>query len=398
MKYAFSAADQAFAEEVRSFVRTQLPTDIRDKVARGMRLERADIQLWHARLHARGWGTPQWPVAHGGTGWTPMQRYIFSEECLLGHAPRVVNSGLGLVGPMLIAFGSEAQREKFLPGIRDSSTWWAQGYSEPDSGSDLASLRTRAVREGQGFRVSGHKIWTSYAHFCDMLFCLVRTEPEGKPQEGISMMLIDARSPGVSIRPIAMLEGGTDLNEVFLDDVWVPAENLVGEINKGWTYAKHTLGNERTGIAGVASCKQQLARLKELASRQADGAGVLLDDPLIRARLAELEMQTMALEFMGLKIMSAEATSVTSAVAPSILKVFGTELRQSIYSLMLQVAGPEAIPFTPEAFHANFSGDLASPLELMSVAANYLDARKLSIYGGANEVQRNLIAKSLLAA
>ena len=231
-----------------------------------------------------------------------------------------------------------------------------------------------------------------------MLFCLVRTEPEGKPQEGISMMLIDARSPGVSIRPIAMLEGGTDLNEVFLDDVWVPAENLVGEINKGWTYAKHTLGNERTGIAGVASCKQQLARLKELASRQADGAGVLLDDPLIRARLAELEMQTMALEFMGLKIMSAEATSVTSAVAPSILKVFGTELRQSIYSLMLQVAGPEAIPFTPEAFHANFSGDLASPLELMSVAANYLDARKLSIYGGANEVQRNLIAKSLLAA
>lgn len=398
MKHTFSAEDQAFAQEVRDFVRTQLPADIRDKVARGLRVERADIQRWHARLHARGWGTPHWPVAHGGTGWTPMQRYIFSEECLLGHAPRVVNSGLGLVGPMLMAFGSPAQQARYLPGMRDSSTWWAQGYSEPDAGSDLASLRTRAVRDGDHFLVTGHKVWTSYAHFCDMLFCLVRTNPDVKPQEGISMLLIDARSPGVTIRPIPMLEGGSDLNEVFLDEVRVPVENLVGEVDKGWTYAKHTLGNERTGIAGVASCKQQLARLKDLAQRQPDGDRTVLDDPLVRARIAELEMQTMALEFMGLKIMSANGQGVTAPVAPSILKVFGTELRQAIYSLMVQVAGPQAIPFQPDAFHSDHEGELASPAELMGVAANYFDARKLSIYGGANEVQRHLIAKSLLAA
>ena len=392
MKYQFSAADEAFAHEVRTFVRERLPHDIRDKVARGMRLERQDFQRWHALLCERGWGTPNWPVAYGGPGWTPMQRHIFGEECLLGNAPRVVNSGLGLVGPMLIAFGSEEQKARYLPGMRDSSTWWAQGYSEPDSGSDLASLRTRAVREGDHFIVNGHKIWTSYAHFCDMLFCLVRTNPDVKPQEGISMLLIDARSPGVTIRPIPMLEGGTDLNEVFLDNVRVPVENVVGEVDKGWTYAKHTLGNERTGIAGVASCKQQLARLKDLAAMQG-----LLGDPLIRARVAELEMQTMALEFMGLKILSTNVKTSTSAVAPSILKVFGTELRQQIYSLLVQVAGPQALPFTPEAFHADFEGEWASPVELMSVAANYFDARKLSIYGGANEVQRNLIAKSVLA-
>ena len=393
MKFEYAQADRAFAREVREFVREKLPADIRRKVEQGLRLERSDLQRWHVLLDKRGWGAPHWPVEHGGTGWTAMQRHIFGEECLLGHAPRVTNAGISLVGPLLIAFGSEKQKQRFLPGIRNSSSWWAQGYSEPESGSDLASLRTRAVRDGSDFIVSGHKIWTSYAHFADWIFCLVRTNLDVKPQMGISMLLIDAHSPGVKIRPIRMLEGGNDLNEVFFDEVRVPGENLVGECDMGWTYAKHTHSNERTGIAGVAACKQQLARLKKLAARQG-----LMEDALLRGRIAELDMQAMALEYMGLKIFSANRVTRTSSAAPSILKVRGTELRQAIYSLMVQVAGPDAVPFQPEAFEDGFEGDLVSPADCMGLAANYLDARKLSIYGGANEVQRNLIAKALFTS
>ncbi|MFM8864697.1 MAG: acyl-CoA dehydrogenase family protein, partial [Limnohabitans sp.] len=362
MKLQFTPEEEAFRLEVREYVKTRLPADIKRKVELGLRLEHEDYVTWFRILESRGWLTPSWPVAHGGPGWSHVQRYIFDEETLLGGAPRIIASGIQMLGPVLIAYGTEEQKKKYLPDIRQSNTWWAQGFSEPGAGSDLATIRTTAVLEpdGKHFVVNGHKIWTSYAHFCDMLFCLVRTNPDVKPQEGISMLLIDARSPGVTIRPIPMLEGGTDLNEVFLDNVRVPVENVVGEVDKGWTYAKHTLGNERTGIAGVASCKQQLARLKDLAAMQG-----LLGDPLIRARVAELEMQTMALEFMGLKILSTNVKTSTSAVAPSILKVFGTELRQQIYSLLVQVAGPQALPFTPEAFHADFEGELASPVELM---------------------------------
>lgn len=393
MKTGLAEADQQFAQEVREFVQARLPADIRRKVQRGLRLERDDYQRWHALLHERGWGTPHWPVAHGGPGWTPMQRYIFGEESLLGHAPRVINAGIALVGPMLIAFGSPGQRERFLPGIRDSRCWWAQGYSEPEAGSDLASLRTRAVVDGDDFVVDGHKIWTSYGHFADMFFCLVRTNPDVKPQEGISMLLIDARSPGITVRPIRTLEGGTDLNEVFFDGVRVPRDHLVGEVDKGWTYAKQTLSNERTGIAGVAACKQQLARARRLAESQG-----MLHDPLVRARLAELDMQTLALECMGLKAMSPGAPSRLGPAAASALKVRGTELRQDIYSLLVQLAGPHAIPFVPEALEDDFDGQLPSPEDCIAVAANCLDARKLSLYGGSNEVQRNLIAKALFSA
>ena len=398
MKYQFSREDEDFTREVREFVRTRLPADIKRKVELGLRLERADFQRWHEILDARGWGVIHWPEEYGGPGWTPMQRYIFGEETLLGGAPRVVNSGVALVGPMLIKFGSQVQKERYLPGIRNTATWWAQGYTEPESGSDLASLRTRAVREGEGFVVNGHKIWTSYAQWCDMLFVLTRTNLDVKPQEGISMLLINAKSPGITIRPIRMLEGGTDLNEVFFDNVRVPLENLVGEIDKGWTYAKQTLGNERTGIAGVASCKQQLARARKLAARQRTARGSLLDDPVIRQRIAELDMQTLALEFMGLRIMSSNQGSRVPSAVPSMLKVRGTELRQEIYALLVQIAGPDAAPFTPEAFVDGYEGALSSAPELMGLAANYYEARKLSIYGGSNEVQRNLISKALFAA
>ena len=396
MRLEFSPADEAFRREVRDFVAAELPAPIRRKVELGQRLERTDYDTWYAKLHRRGWITPAWPVEHGGPGWTPLQRYLFDEETLLAGAPRIIASGINMLGPVLIAFGTDAQKSRFLPSIRRSETWWAQGFSEPGAGSDLAAIRTRGVlnsdAQGEHFVVTGHKVWTSYAHWCDWLFCLVRTDPTAaKPQEGISFLLIDMKTPGVEVRPIRMLEGGTDLNEVYLDEVRVPAENLVGELHKGWTCAKYLLGHERTGIAGIGSCKQQLARARHMADRQG-----LADDPLMRARLAQLEVELLALEFTGLRMMSANQRSRAAGLEASLLKVRGTELRQSIYELLVDIAGPQAVPFD-EALLQGESPEPASPPELAAVAANYLDARKLSIYGGANEVQRNLVARALLA-
>jgi len=393
MQLAFSAADEAFRLEVRDFVNDKLPPDIRRKVELGLRLEKTDYVTWFRILEARGWITPGWPVEHGGPGWNHVQRYIFDEETLLGGAPRIIASGIQMLGPVLIAFGTEAQKAKYLPDIRHSNTWWAQGFSEPGAGSDLAAVRTTAVRDGDHFVVNGHKVWTSYAQWCSMMFALVRTDPDAKPQEGISFLLIDMNTPGVQVRPIRMLEGGTDLNEVFLDNVRVPAENLVGELHKGWSCGKYLLGHERTGIAGIGSCKQQLARARRLADRQALG-----EDPLVQSRLAQFEIELMALEFTALRLLSANQRSRVPAVEASMLKVRGTELRQAIYELLVEIAGPHAVPFSVEAQFLEFDGEAAAPAELSSLAANCLDSRKLSIYGGANEVQRNLIAKALLAA
>ena len=285
MQLAFSAADEAFRAEVRAFVQARLPPDIRTKVERGLRLEHADYVTWFRILEGRGWLTPNWPVEHGGPGWTHLQRYIFDEETLLGGAPRIIASGIQMLGPVLIQFGTPAQKATYLPDIRQSRTWWAQGFSEPGAGSDLAAVRSSAVLESDGkhFVVNGHKVWTSYAQWCSMMFALVRTDPTAaKPQEGISFLLIDMASPGLTVRPIRMLEGGTDLNECFLDNVRVPVENLVGELNKGWAMAKYLLGHERTGIAGIGSCKQQLARARRLVAEHG-----LAGDALIGQRLAQ---------------------------------------------------------------------------------------------------------------
>jgi hypothetical protein len=398
MKLEFSPADEAFRAEVRAFVKAKLPVDIKRKVELGLRLEHADYVTWFRILEERGWITPGWPVEHGGPGWNHVQRYIFDEETLLGGAPRIIASGIQMLGPVLIAFGTEAQKKRYLPAIRRSETWWAQGFSEPGAGSDLAAVRTSAVRatdeQGDHFIVNGHKVWTSYAHWCSMMFALVRTDPSAaKPQEGISFLLIDMASKGVEVRPIRMLEGGADLNEVYLDNVRVPAENLVGELNKGWSYGKYLLGHERTGIAGIGSCKQQLARARTLAAHQG-----LADDPLLRARLAQFEIELMALEFTALRLLSANQKSRVPAVEASMLKVRGTELRQAIYELLVEIAGPHAVPFSAEAQFLDALGELPAPIELGSLAANCLDSRKLSIYGGANEVQRNLIANAFLSA
>lgn len=398
MKLEFSAADEAFRQEVRAFVREHLPSDIKRKVELGLRIEHQDYVTWFRILEARGWLTPGWPVEHGGPGWNHVQRYIFDEETMLGGAPRIIASGIQMLGPVLIAFGTPEQKVKYLPDIRQSNTWWAQGFSEPGAGSDLAAVRTTAVLEpdGKHFIVNGHKVWTSYAHWCSMMFALVRTDPgAAKPQEGISFLLIDMASPGVQVRPIRMLEGGTDLNECFLDNVRVPVENLVGELHKGWSYGKYLLGHERTGIAGIGSCKQQLARARRLA--QAQGLG---DDAVLQARLTQFEIELMALEFTALRLLSPNQTSRVPNVQASMLKVRGTELRQAIHAVLVDIAGPDAVPFD-EAGLLDAAGleadDAPASPELAALAANYLDARKLSIYGGVNEVQRNLISKAFLA-
>jgi alkylation response protein AidB-like acyl-CoA dehydrogenase len=396
MKLQFSVADEAFRLEVRAFVKDNLPADIRRKVELGLRLEHADYVTWFRILEARGWLTPGWPVEHGGPGWNHLQRYIFDEETLLGGAPRIIASGIQMLGPVLHAFGTEEQKRKYLPDIRQSNTWWAQGFSEPGAGSDLATVRTTAVLEpaGKHFVVNGHKVWTSYAHWCSMMFALVRTDPHAsKPQEGISFLLIDMASPGLTVRPIRMLEGGTDLNECYLDNVRVPVDNLVGELHKGWSYGKYLLGHERTGIAGIGSCKQQLARARQLAQQQGLG-----DDPVLQARLAQFDVELMALEFTALRLLSDHQQSRTPGVEASMLKVRGTELRQAIFEALVDIAGPDAVPFSLEAQSLEHLDDAVTDPTLVALAANCLDARKLTIYGGTNEVQRNLIARATLDA
>ena len=394
MKLEFSVEDEAFRQEVRQFVKDNLPPWLKSKVELGLRLERPDYVAWYEKLNDRGWITPSWPKEYGGPGWTPLQRYIFDEETLLGGAPRIVASGILMLGPVLMAVGSEEQKARYLPAIRRSETWWAQGFSEPGAGSDLAQIRTTAVRDGNHFIVNGHKVWTSYAHFCDMLFCLVRTDASGKPQNGITFLLIDLKTPGIEIRPIRMIDGGNDLNEIYLDNVRVPVENVVGEVNKGWSYGKYLLGHERTGIAGIGSSKQQLARVRSLAKEYG-----LADDPVLMTRVASLEIQLMALEFTGLRMLSKNQQSRVSSVEASMLKVRGTELRQEIYELLVEIAGPSALPFDEAALRGEdgFNPPVVPP-NLSSLAANYLDSRKITIYGGTSEVQRNLISKAFLTA
>ena len=396
MQLQFTPERDAFRLEVRAFVKAHLPADIRRKVALGLRLEHVDYVTWFRILQARGWLTPGWPVAHGGPGWDHVQRYIFDEETLLGGAPRIIASGIQMLAPVLLAFGTEAQKQQYLPDILNSNTWWAQGFSEPGAGSDLAAVRTTAVLEpdGRHFVVNGHKVWTSYAHWCSMMFALVKTDPNAaKPQEGISFLLIDMKTPGLTVRPIRMLEGGNDLNECYLDNVRVPVDNLVGELHKGWSYGKYLLGHERTGIAGIGSCKQQLARARALAEQQGLG-----EDTLLQTKLMQFEVELMALEFTALRLLSAHQQSKTPGVEASMLKVRGTELRQAIFETLVDIAGPDAVPFSAEAQFLEHLDAAAQDETLVSLAANCLDSRKLTIYGGTNEVQRNLIAKATLDA
>ena len=392
----FSPEERAFRDEARAFLKEALPERLANKVKTGKRLNKEDYLTWHAALNARGWLAWHWPAEYGGTGWTPVQKHIFEEECVAAGAPRVIPFGLNMLGPVLIKFGTEAQKRHYLPRILSSEDWWCQGYSEPGAGSDLASLKTRAVREGDHYVVNGQKTWTTLGHFADWMFCLVKTDTQVKPQAGISFLLIDMKSPGVTVRPIITLDGEHEVNEVFLDNVNVPVENLVGEENKGWTCAKYLLTYERTGIAGVAFAKQGLDHLKQVARDQKKNGRSLDEDPLFAARVAQVEIDLMAMETFNLRVVSAAAAGGAPDIESSMLKIKGTVIRQEITDLLRRAIGPYALPFVPEAFDEGYNDSPIGPDYAMPLARQYFNMRKLSIYGGSNEIQRNIIAKQML--
>ncbi len=396
MDMNFSDEEKTFRVAVRAFLKEELPDSLAAKVKNGTRLRKEDYLTWHAALNARGWLAWHWPVEHGGAGWTPVQKHIFEEECVRAGAPRVIPFGLNMLGPVLIKFGSKAQKEYYLPRILNDEDWWCQGYSEPGAGSDLASLKTQALRDGDHYVINGQKTWTTLGHFADKMFCLVKTDTQVKPQEGISFLLIDMKSPGVTVRPIVTLDGEHEVNEVFLEDVRVPVANLVGEENKGWTYAKYLLTYERTGIAGVAFAKQGLEHLKQVTRDQKKDGRPLAEDPLFAARIAQVEIDLMAMETFNLRTVSAAAAGGAPGLESSMLKIKGTVIRQEITDLLRRAIGPFALPFVPEAFDEGYNETPIGPDYAMPLARQYFNMRKLSIYGGSNEIQRNIVAKGML--
>lgn len=396
MDLSFSPAEEAFREEVGAFLASKLPQRLTDKVRAGKRLAKADFEEWHALLNARGWLAPHWPEEWGGQGWSVVQKFIFEVEAAMAHAPRIVPFGTSMLGPVLLKYGSEAQQRHWLPRILDGSDWWCQGFSEPGAGSDLAGLQMRAVRDGNRYVVNGQKTWTTYAHFANMIFCLVRTSSEGRKQEGISFLLVDMASPGVEVRPIRLLDGEHEVNEVFFTDVEVPAENLVGEENHGWTCAKYLLTYERTNIAGVGASMAAFQRLQEVAATTLRNGRPLAEDPRFAARMAELEIDLENMKTTNLRVLAAAGQGRAPVAESSMLKIRGTEIRQAITALMRIAAGPRAQVWLPEAFE----GDLLPGTNEVDfaplAAAQYFNNRKLSIFGGSNEVQRDIIAKAIL--
>ncbi len=396
MDLTFSPEETAFQDDVRTWLRENLAPELSQKVRKGQRLDKADFEGWHAKLNARGWLANHWPVEHGGTGWSPVQQHIFEIECCAAHAPRVVPFGLSMLGPVLIKYGSEAQKNHWLPRILDGSDWWCQGYSEPGAGSDLASLRMKAERDGNDYIVNGQKTWTTLAQFANMIFCLVRTCGDGKPQEGISFLLIDMNSPGVELRPLYLMEGTHEVNEVFFTDVRVPRENLVGAENRGWTYAKYLLTYERTNIAGVGFSMAALAELKTIAADQHRAGRPLADDPLFAARMARVEIDLENMKTTNLRVLSGAARGGAPGPESSMLKIKGTEIRQELDSLKRRALGAYAAPFLAQAFEPGFNGPDIGPDYAAPIARQYFNNRKISIFGGSNEIQKNIISKMIL--
>ncbi|MDG4886822.1 acyl-CoA dehydrogenase family protein [Mesorhizobium sp. WSM4887] len=396
MDLAYSTEQLAFREEVRLFLKDFLPKPIAAKVAAGQRLTKEDHESWHAVLNRRGWLAASWPKEYGGPGWDAVQRHIFEEEAARAHAPRIVPFGLSMLGPVLQEFGTPKQKNHWLPRILNGQDWWCQGYSEPGAGSDLASLKTSAVREGDYYIVNGQKTWTTFAQHASMIFCLVRTLRGGRPQEGISFLLVDMASPGVSVRPIVLIDGEPEVNEVWFDDVRVPAENLVGEENRGWTYAKYLLTHERTNQAGVGIAYEALAVLKRIAAAEQDGDRKLIDNPFFMTRLAQVEIDLMAMATTNLRVVAKAAAGQAPGAESSMLKVKGTLLRQELNRLTRQAVGPNAMPFISELLEDGSDTAPVGPSYAMAVTQSYFNNRKLSIYGGSSEIQRQIIAKAIL--
>jgi len=391
MDLAFTPEEQQFRRDIRAWVRDNLPPEISHKVHNALRLTREDMQRWAKILGKKGWLGYGWPKEFGGPGWNAVQRHLFEEECALAGAPRIVPFGPVMVAPVIMTFGTAEQQKRFLPGIASGEVWWSQGYSEPGAGSDLASLKCRAERRGDKYIVNGQKTWTTMAQYGDWIFCLVRTSTEGKPQTGISFLLIDMKSPGVSVRPIYMLDGEPEVNEVFLDNVEVPAENLIGEENKGWTYAKHLLSHERTNIADVNRAKRELERLKRIAKSEK-----VWDDQRFRDEVAKLEVEVIALEMLVLRVLSAQQSGKNPLDIAGLLKIRGSEIQQRYSELMMLAAGPYALPWIREAMDAGWQGEFVGAPYIAPLAASYLNMRKTTIYGGSNEVQRTIVAQTVL--
>ncbi len=396
MDLRFTEAELAFRDEARRFFRTEIPAAIRDKLRDGEHLTRDEMIASQRILNARGWAVPNWPVAWGGQDWSPVQVYLYQDEMQQAYCPPPIAFNCSMVGPVIAQFGSEEQKRRFLPRAANADDFWCQGFSEPGSGSDLASLRTRAERKGDKYIVNGQKIWTTLAQYADWIFCLVRTHPAAKQQEGISFLLIDMKSKGITVRPIVTIDGGREVNEVFFDNVEVPADQLVGQENKGWDYAKFLLGNERTGIARVGTSKARVARLKQLAAMERVGDTPLIEDPRFRERLAAVEIELKALEMTQLRVVSDERKREKGRQNPasSILKLKGSVIQQLLTELTMEVAGPYVMPYQPpeQAQNEPFIGaDYAA-----AAGPTYFNMRKVSIYGGSNEIQRNIIAKAIL--
>jgi alkylation response protein AidB-like acyl-CoA dehydrogenase len=393
MDLNYSADDLAFRDQVSAWLRDNLPADLRDKVTRYRPLVRDDLLRWHRILADKGWIAPAWPEEWGGTGWSVVRRYIFEEACGYAGAPPLVPFGLMMCAPVLLKFGTEAQKRRFLPRIYRGEDFWCQGYSEPGSGSDLASLSTRAERRGEHYIVNGQKTWTTFAHMADWIFCLVRTDRDRgseRKQDGISFLLIDMKTPGVTVRPLRLLDGGREVNEVFFDDVEVPVENRVHDEGKGWTVAKYLLGHERMNTARIGTSQRELESLKTYAAKQKKNGKPLIDDPRFRDRLSRVEIELMALSITNLRFLDRLRTGNAPGAEVSMLKITGTEIQQSLTELMMQAAGPLAQPFRADNDTNEFDAYTAA------LAPRYCNYRKTSIYAGSNEIQRNIIAKLAL--
>ena len=398
MHVSFTTEENDFQKEVNSFFNEKYPADIKEKQNKSIPLEKEDFIRWQKTLYKQGWAAPNWPVEYGGTGWTPVQKYIFANENAKANAPAIVPFGLGMVGPVIYTYGNEAQKKKFLPGILASDVWWCQGYSEPGSGSDLASLKMKAERVGNEYVLNGTKTWTTLGHMADWIFCLVRTSSDvARRQEGISFILVDMATEGVSVKPIITIEGDREVNEVHFENVKVPVENLIGEEGKGWTYGKVLLQHERTSIAGVARSQYRLSRLKEKIRNSDNTQPSLTGDNDFLKKIGQLEIELKALEFTELRTLAAVSVGKAPGPESSLLKIRGTEIQQKLDELFMEAAGYFSLPYVPQQYnlnsdpeeHVGFGADSVSSLV-------YFNNRKASIYGGSNEIQKNIIAKHVL--
>jgi pimeloyl-CoA dehydrogenase large subunit len=400
MDLRFTDEELKFRDEVRTFFKENLPPAIREKLKEGHHTSKDELVQWTRILNKKGWAVSHWPKEYGGTGWTPVQQYIFLDELQQAPAPSPLPFGVSMVGPVIYTFGSDAQKKQFLPRIANLDDWWCQGFSEPGAGSDLASLKTTAKRDGDHYVINGQKTWTTLAQYADWIFVLARTDmAAAKRQEGISFILVDMKTPGITVRPIVTIDGGAEVNEVFFDDVRVPVENRVGEENRGWDYAKFLLGNERVGIARVGVSKERLRRIRELAAATTDHGRPLIELPRFREKLAAVEVELKALEMTQLRVVAAEAKRAKGKPDPasSILKIKGSEIQQATTELLMEVVGPYALPYRQE--HEEEEGWNEPPIGpdwASTIAPTYFNTRKVSIYGGSNEIQKNIIAKAIL--